>query len=331
MHTTMVRMIAILLAVVMAFGAMPLALAAPQGMGMEELFFSIWPEYDTPDVLVIYSGAFVNNTGKTFTASDNTLSYYMPKGAKVNMVCETEKGMVCLRYQVDTSNPDYDKVIWRPSRDIQPGEKFPVMFEYNFNTFTTTGERKFTVPYQTPFDVKNLYVEVKQPLQSSNFQMTPASTFTEKDNQGFANYYLSFADVKAETKQSFDISYVRNELKPSVQPNQGSAQVGSEGGGFNSTVLILLIAFVGMLGLFLFYAMRTPATVAVGKGGRTPRAERTKATASKASGSAKPHGKTQSQPASAANDEKRKLRKLLLDGKISEDTYRKLVAELEEE
>ncbi|KKM11285.1 hypothetical protein SY88_09465 [Clostridiales bacterium PH28_bin88] len=325
------RILSFMLSVLLLFTLVPAAFAEGETMTMEELYFSVWPEYDTPDVLVIYSGTFVNNTGKDFQGE---IRYNMPKGAKVNMVCETEKGMVCQKYVVETSNPEYDQVVWKPSRVIKPGEKFPVMFEYNYNTFSAPGERKFTALFQPTFPVTDLSVEVKEPKNASGLRLSPASTATQQDGEGFNNYYYRYENVKPGDKIPFEVTYTRNETKPSVEKatGAGTAQPASTSGGssLNSTVVILLVAFLAMLGIFMVYAMRSNQ----GGGSRNRSGNQKSRSHNRQVAAAQAETKNQRGKGSrsqAVQEEKKKIRKMLLDGKISEETYRQLLAELDEE
>lgn len=93
---------------------------------MKQLELSIWPEYDKPQVLVIYNGVLENNTGGPFAGE---IRYRLPQGAQVNMVCELEKGMLCQPYDTVKRDDGTLEVVWKPSRTLQPGETFPVMFE----------------------------------------------------------------------------------------------------------------------------------------------------------------------------------------------------------
>lgn len=305
------------------------AVAQEDTLTMENLYYSIWPEYDTPDVLVIYSGTFVNNTGKTFS-KNHELRYYMPKGAKVNMVCETENGMLCQRYVIKKDNPDYDIVVWKPSHDIEPGATFPVMFEYNYNQFTAAGERSFVNNFKPAFPITNLTVEVKQPLRSEGFTLDPQPLTEAPDADGFVNHTYQFSDLTEEDELVFNVSYTKADNRPSIEKDQDASSVNETqtaggGQGLDTTVLILLIAFMGILAVFLVFALK--GRPALGNTRSSSRPARSVGTG-KSKSKGRQHNRADRQK---LMDEKRKIRKMLLDGKISEDTYHQLIEELEEE
>ncbi|MHB1125816.1 MAG: hypothetical protein ACYC2T_02510 [Bacillota bacterium] len=332
------RLFVILFIVTLLTGIMALpALAEEESLPMKQLNYSIWPEYDTNDVLVIYSGNLVNNTGKPFSG---LITYRMPKGARVNMVCELEKGMVCQKFEIK-SQADYDEVVWRTSRTIQPGEEFPVMFEYNYLPMQAAGERNMDVSFMASFPVEQLNVEIKQPLRSTSFTVDPQpqsqgqvddSLTTEKFN--VFNY--SYSDVKKDDKLSFNIKYTKEDSEPSVDknaaaPTTGTPQGDSAGKKVDSTVLVLVIAFIALLAVFIFYAMNSNRNQVPASKSRQNQKQKTSPKPGKPVNNGLHKSKPRVTQDSAVQIEKKKVRKLLLDGKISEETYRQLVAELDEE
>ncbi|MGA1847147.1 hypothetical protein [Deferribacter abyssi] len=274
--------------------------AFAKSMSMKQLYYSIWPEYDKPSVLVIYSGTFINDTGNPFNGE---LTYYAPKGAKINMVCETENGMLCLRYIVEDMG-DYIKITWRPSRVVNPGEEFPVMFEYYIDYLNLKeSNRSFNHVFRAAFPIKNMTVEVKQPIESTQFEMTPKPQWNQVDGD-FTNYYLNLKDVKENEKIAFKISYVRNTAEPSIKNKNFNNQNGANAAKISADkmIMLLIIVFGVILALVVAYMLKGDSS----------------------KNSSKPKHKNKS-----IKEEKRKLRKLFLDGKISEETYKELLKEIE--
>lgn len=288
-------------------------------MTMKELYYSIWPEYDkSPEVLVIYTGTFVNDTGKTF---DGELRYKIPKNADINMVCETENGMLCQRYIVEKDNPDYDVIVWKPSHPIEPGAEFPVMMEYYYKPFAAGSNPKaFTQTFRPAFPVNDLVVEVKAPKGASDFTLLPEAQYSQGDSKGFTNYYYQYKNVTEADVLTFDVSYVRESNKPSVTSNGGNqvaAQANyAQAGPANTTVIVLILVFILMLSVFLFLAVRNNKQTGKGKPARKQGKKQSKTGNSRSSKKIK--------------DEKRKIRQMLLDGRISEETYKQLLEDLEE-
>jgi len=318
----------IILAIAVLFTIIPAvnpAGAAENNLTMKELHYSIWPEYDkSPDVLVIYSGTFINDTDAPF---DGDLRYKIPKNADINMVCETEKGMLCQRYIIDKDNPDYDVIVWKPSHPIDPGAEFPIMMEYYYKPFAAGSSPKaFTQNFRPAFPVTELTVEIKEPKGSSQVQLQPQAQQTREDGEGFSNSYYSYTNLTEEDALEFEISYVRESNAPSVNPDApaASAQEGSSGGTNSTVVIALLLVFVLMLAVFLFFAVKNNNSSKNNKNKKSSRQSKQQPSKNK---------KQQDNKSGTTNNiknEKRKIRQMLIDNKISEETYKELLDDLEE-
>ncbi|WP_366923584.1 hypothetical protein MFMK1_000487 [Metallumcola ferriviriculae] len=303
------------------------AFAEGETMTMKQLYYSVWPEYDkAPDVLVIYSGVFVNDTGAPFQGE---LRYKVPKNANINMVCETEKGMLCQKYVVDKDNPDYDVIVWKPSHPVEPGAEFPVMMEYYHQPFAAGSSPKaFTETFRPAFPVETLAVDIKAPTGASEIALTPEAQQTESDAEGFTSYYYQYTNLTNEDAFTFDVSYVRESNEPSVDPGtgQGAPQEdsSSQAGSTNTMVIVLLLVFVALLSVFLFIAINNnnKQNQNKGKGKKGNKGNQGKG-GGKGASAKKSSGKTSA-------EEKRKLRKMLIDGKISEETYHQLLEEIDD-
>lgn len=305
---------------------------------MQQLEVGVWPEYDKPQVLVIYNGLLVNNTGEPFAGE---VRYRLPQGAQVNMVCELEKGMVCQPYDT-VKGENGIEVVWRPSRELQPGETFPVMFEYYYQPVAGPGERNLEFIYQEAFPVEQLKVAVQQPLRAENFQVDPSADYVNQEEvsgQQFAYHNYQFNDVAAGQQLAFQISYQKPDVTPSVTPATTTSppeQEPQSPSPFNTTVVVILVAFVAILAFFLLYPRRQQKSSS-GTGRRSPIDPEGGSGGSKKKGSKAAGTRAAGTPARGASTvdsvqaEKRKIRKMLLDGKISEDTYRQLLAEIEKE
>ncbi|TDA68568.1 MAG: hypothetical protein D9V47_07350 [Clostridia bacterium] len=314
---------------------------------MKQLDVSIWPEYDKPQVLVVYNGLLENNTGQPFTGE---VRYRLPQGAQVNMVCELEKGMLCQPYDTVKRDDGTLEVVWKPSRTLQPGETFPVMFEYYFQPVSGAGARDLQVAYHEAFDVQSLQVSVQQPLRAENFKVEPGADFVSQEEVNgtqFTNHNYRLGQVPAGKELNFAISYSKPDDKPSVTaaagnggsaaPAGGAAEAAASPSSFNTTVIIVLVAFVVVLAFFILYGRQqtwqnqdrrgqkqSPAYAA----GGSPKGSK------KASGTSGPGPKAAKGGGAVSGtiqEEKKKIRRMLLDGKISEDTYKKLLQQLEEE
>lgn len=322
MKRPLVPLLSLLFVLVLAFSSVAQA-AEQQNLPMQQLDLSIWPEYDRPQVLVIYNGVLQNNTGKPFQGE---IRYNLPQGAEVNMVCELEKGMLCQPYNI-VQTEGGQQVVWRPSRAIQPGETFPVMFEYYYNPVSGAGKRDLEIDLAPGFAVGQLRVTVQEPLRASEFKLDPPPQSTGKEEvqgQTFTTYYYSYSNFPADGKLRFRLSYNKADANPSVSNAAKQASTSAQEGkglnfstSFNPTIIVLLAAFVAVLLVFLFVALRQQPAPAAAGGNHRARRQKTKTAAPRLS--------------PTQQEERRKLRRMLLEGKISEETYLQLLEEIERE
>jgi uncharacterized membrane protein len=138
--------------------------------------------------------------------------------------------------------------------------------------------------------------------------MNPASQWSQM-NGDFENFYVSYQNVAASEEIPVSVEYTRNTAAPSVQKTAGgnsqAAQTTSTTSVNNKMIIIVALFFAAMAAVIIFIT-RKPST------------------AQHSQKSQNTQGKKQDKR------EKERIRKMLLDGKISEDTYKQLMKDLEE-
>lgn len=230
------------------------AMAAPVKMSMKDGYLLVLPEYDSNNVIVNFAGNFVNDTGADFNGE---IWYYTPKDAQISMVCETENGMICVKYDASTVEGDYRIIKYKPTRTIKPGEQFPIMFEYTYNSFSQAGPREFPVKFKADSTIQNLTVEIKQPLRSTDFKMEPASQQTQQDAEGFTGHILQYPSLDEQKELKFTISYNKADNKPSIEAQENVAPQTSGQNKENNTMLIILFTVIlAVLALVLVFALK---------------------------------------------------------------------------
>lgn len=273
---------------------------------------SIMPEYDTSDVLVIYSINFINTSGQPFSGE---MRFPVPKGTTNNVI--EESGILNgnnLLSRIDDKG-DYAELIWKPAKPIQPNVNYTMHLEYYYNPLQGTGNKAFTFPFRATLPIDQANINAYQPLKANNFKMEPAGKLLGQDNQGFQVYGTKYSNLKNGDKIDFKISYTKNDPNPSVQKQSGAApasdqQAPSAGSQLNFGVMVLiaaLIVVVIVIGVKIF--------------------DNRKSSIKNNSRDNKKQGAGNSKLA----QEKRKLRQMLLNGTIGEDTYHEMLMEIEEE
>ncbi len=308
------------------------AQAAGSEMEMKNLDFQIWSEYDEPNVLHILTGTLVNTSGKEYSGS---VKFNIPKGAdgkmdsiKVNMACELINGTEhsCQPYEL-TDKGDYAELSWKMTQKLAPGQEFPFWLEYYYNPIQGQPDKTIAFTFRPSYKVNQLKLTFKEPLNSTNFKSTPQPASTGKDNKNFNDYYYNFQQLTPDKPVDFKFSYTRSDTSPSVkkQENPGANEAKPADPLGTSAwkkpeVLIPSILFVVVLVVFIFYAMNNS-----NKQSSAERIERIQRQ-NTSKGARSP---VSNNPKLAK--EKKKIRQMLLNGEISEETYRELIAELEEE
>ncbi|MCF6095155.1 hypothetical protein L1765_14420 [Microaerobacter geothermalis] len=270
-----------------------------------------WPA-DTPSVLIGYYATMVNDTGKDFKGP---ITFSVPTDAPnfvINMVCETEQGMLCQPYEI---NEKEKTVSFIPSRVIKPGEEFPVMVEFFTNPIQGDTTKTFSYTFSQQYKIPVLNVDIVKPLRADNFQVSPKETKTlDVNGEMYYKYYLN--DVEPNQEFTYTVSYVKKDnlptkkIKETVQMNEtSSAQPIPQSKNKNfSTGFVIIAISILVFGFLLYLGLKNKQAVPVnGKDLKVQKSSKSHASLEK---------------------EKKKLRKMLLDGKIDESTYQKMMKNL---
>jgi hypothetical protein len=201
----------------LAFLLLPSQAHAQNPIGFDTLNVSVWPEYDTPTVLVIYK---ISLAPQASLPADIFLR--MPAGV-------SKLSAVAVGSTADTvsdAGVDYKFI---PGSDfaqvnVKAAARF-IQVEYYDPGLTKNGNQHQYI-YEWPGDtsVDNFRFEFRQPLQSSNLSVEPALANTVMDGEGFQVSDFSQTGVKVGQKLAFTIKYQRDTDSPStsflqVQPS----------------------------------------------------------------------------------------------------------------
>ncbi|MFZ3171367.1 MAG: hypothetical protein WA118_05245 [Carboxydocellales bacterium] len=330
------RVIAILMTVAMLVLVLPAvpALAAENGMVLKTSKVSVWPEYDDPRVLIIFEGTFVNTGSTDFNGK---VYFNVHTGAQIGMACEIVDGggHSCQPYTTEAKGEDTQSLSWKTTRAIKPGEEYPVFLEYYYNPIKGTSDKTIDYTFQPSYKIEKLDLSIQQPLKAEKFSVNPAALSTSQDGEGFSNHNYTFTNKNANDQLNFKIAYTKTDPNPSkTKPENGNpapqSTGGSSSGGSGSSlgtnaylqpgVLIPGALFLAVLVGFIVFAVN-------GQSRDRQAEDRIKRIISKSKTDNAANGKANPK----LIKEKKKIRQMLLNGQISEETYRELLAELEEE
>lgn len=288
---------------------------------ISKLVINVMPEYDTQDVLVLYSINYQNDSNQPYSGE---IRFPVPKGTTSNIVTEkTNNSDNHVNVRVEEKG-DSAEFVWKPLQPIQPKANYDIHLEYYYNPLPGTGSKAFTYKFQANMPVEQPQIHIYQPLKASDFKMEPVGQLLGTDDKGFQVYGVSSASLKTGDKVEFKVSYTKNDPNPSVAPPSASA--GNAGGAVptnqssksqlsSAAILIPLAALVIGVGFIAVKALSR----------NQPDESRN------ARRSAQRTGRREENLSSKFAQEKKKLRQLLLDGEISEAMYHDLLIDLEQE
>jgi len=283
------------------------------------------PEYDDPRTLVIYQGDFIN-PGTDTIKKDTLISFIIPKGAEVGMACEitAQGGHDCQPYTTQDLGDNKVKLSWKITKDIAPNQKYPAYLEFYYDNGSSAPNKTFNYIFFPTDDIDNLDLNIVAPKNASNFVTTPAASVTGKDSKGLDRFSFNYKNQTPKDNVAVKVDYTKPDNIPSFdKPQIGDNNPQSASPGWNSQlskpeVLIPILLFIAILAGILFLGLNKNKQPAQGA---------YKGPVSKKIG---PVSKKLSKM-EAGNLEKRKLRQMLLDGKIDVDTYKQLLAEIKED
>jgi hypothetical protein len=164
----------------------------------------LWPEYDQPDVLVIYNGEVSPDI--TLPA---TLTFPLPAHVE-------EMHAVAIEENGSLLNADPATIQVQPEGD-QSTLSFQVtsprfQFEYYDPQLLTREDqtRQLNYSFSTAYPIETLTFEVQEPVQSQNFSMTPEPTQTLVGQDGLTHYLLQVNNVTPDQPIQVSATYSRS-------------------------------------------------------------------------------------------------------------------------
>ena len=242
---------------------------AAQGSGAEEqpalatLQISLWPEFDRPEMLVIYRGLLVEETTlpapveisiPADIAAPSAVAYVDEAGQRLNLGYTT-------RVEGEARIVSFDL----PTLGFQ-------LEYYDALAIEATGQRTYAFEYRADYEVSELGVEFQVPPTAQNFVLEPPADSVVPESAGVV-YHLADAGAlgQGETRQ-WTFRYDKDnpdltlaaleqaqEQAPAALPSTTAPPEGN-----NSTGLVFLVAFVALVavGAAAFWLGRRTGTEA---------------------------------------------------------------------
>lgn len=218
---------------------------------LTQLKISIWPEYDKPAVLVLLDGTLADKTGLP-----RNVSILIPSNAELFVTTsENPDGSLAPEVSSQSTNlgDGYTRVTFTTT---QP--KFRV--EYYHDLLRGAPDKTFDFVYKSISGVDQVTLEIQQPLQASNFVITPATQTTRTAPDGFKYFVLQFSNLAAGQTISAQAQYTKTDPHPSVRPQAAPppAPVATSAPASDATSAIFVlmgvvsVGLAGVIGFFLW-------------------------------------------------------------------------------
>lgn len=221
----------------------PISVAAQDEVVVASLEIDLWPEYDSPEMLVIYR-------------IDLSTEVILPVELNIRVPAAAgEPNAVAVR---DSSgsllNAPYERTVQGDWAYISLTSTLPgLQIEYYDPQLNISGDnRTFDFYWETDYQVEDFILQVQQPWDASDLIISPGDANVSQSTDGLIYHTIDFGLRPAGDKSQFSISYVKNSDVLSVEgfQVQPSAPISDSTSG-RSNAQDLLPWGLGLLGVLL--------------------------------------------------------------------------------
>lgn len=221
---------------------------------IEELELDIWPEYDDPRVLVIYSGQLAAGV-----ELPRPFSLVIPRGAEIHMAGAIGERGEHLHAAFET-RPAGDSLV-EVSYQLEASKFY---MEFYYDPFRDGDRREFRYPLVPSYRTERVVMRVQQPLRASAFRITPVAVDVLRDANGFGYHRLFFDELAADEERSVTVSYSKPDREPSVAPQAGAADPAG-GRAMRNILIVGTVLLIGAVGMGVVVGRRSAPALAGGR------------------------------------------------------------------
>jgi hypothetical protein len=150
-----------------------LSVSAQTGDAIKEASLQLWPEYDDPGLLVIYSGTFTDSPG-----FPRRVAFPVPQGVRGIQATADDPAQGLLTYM-----------------DRPP----------------SGNQRDISYAFEVPYATDALTVTIQQPARSDGFSLTPQPQGSYVGANGLTHYVIRRENLRAGDKLDFRIRYAKSD------------------------------------------------------------------------------------------------------------------------
>ncbi|MGD8902526.1 MAG: zinc-ribbon domain-containing protein, partial [Anaerolineae bacterium] len=218
---------------------------AQDSPSLASLDISLWPEYDRPELLVIYRGqldadvelpASLEIAIPAQVGQPTAVAYVDEAGERLNQQYTT-------RLEGDSLIVTFELVT----------QRFQLEY-YDALPQGDAGERTFTFAYTADYPTTAVNIEFQVPPTAQNFQLSPPADAVVEGGGGLSYHLVQAGTLAAGDTREWTFSYVKDNaeltaagLEPVASPVP--AAPATEGGSGDSTIWIFLVSFVALIGV----------------------------------------------------------------------------------
>ncbi|RDU36139.1 hypothetical protein DRW41_13985 [Neobacillus piezotolerans] len=219
------KMIAFLLMMVLILPAAAFGEEIENGtLKLEELSIQVMPEFakhpndketKRPPLLIGYQGSLINNTGK---AQNGKIEIPLPvneKNFRIGFVADYSSDlsqMFEINYELDLEK---GIISWETSREIAPNDQYKFVIEFYTDAIKTKGnEKTLDYSFKSFADITLVNLTILEPMNAGNVKLEPAATEAPHENPyGLNMHTYQIKGMKAGQEKEFKLSYDRKETK----------------------------------------------------------------------------------------------------------------------
>jgi hypothetical protein len=250
---------------------------------LADLSVALWPEYDRPEVLVIFRGRVADDV-----SLPAQVSFTLPPTIQaLHAIAYLEQGTL-------VNVPDYDFVEGADNKVLTfttPSRQFQFEY-YSADLLSINGDvRTLFFSFTASADVADFALELQQPTTAQAFTSDPPPSATEVGQDGLVYALYTVGAISAGNSYSLQASYTRSTNKLSAGVNipameQMPVEVGD--GGLRDYLGLILIA-AGVLLLiaafgYWFWSQRSVVVPEPAARGSSPRPRRSSSSRQKQTG-----------------------------------------------
>lgn len=184
------------LALILLFGALT-AMAQDADPTIKTASLRLWPEYDDPGLLVIFSADFADQIG-----FPRDISIPLPSGAR----------------NVQAAYPDASGSLLNADSQINEGQltykQLPMPafhIEYYVDRQPSGDQREITHVLQAPFAIEALEITVQQPARATEFSVSPMAESSYTGDDGLTYHVFNRTNLAAGDVLEITLRYIKTD------------------------------------------------------------------------------------------------------------------------